>query len=142
MSERHCESCSLCCKLLAVPDVTEKGVWCRHARPGSGCGCAIYKERPEPCRDFHCLWLVDQKWGDYWRPDKCRIVIEIKVGGGAGERGEVGAICFHVDPDYPTRWQDEPWHSDILTIARAGREGRQGKTWATIVMINSRPIVI
>jgi hypothetical protein len=132
--KRACGQCSLCCKVMSVPDVTVYGDWCRHAAPGCG-GCKIYRSRPEECREFHCVWLVDKKFGDHWRPDKCKIVIELKI------RPE-HIICFHVDPDYPMRWLEEPWSNDIKALALAGIQGRQGTKWITVVRIGDKHVTI
>lgn len=133
-AQRTCGSCSLCCKIMGVPDVTGRDVWCRHAAPGKG-GCKIYHTRPEPCRAFHCVWLTDDKFKDYWFPAKCRIMIDVRI-----EPQRV--VCFHVDPDYPDRWREEPWFSEIKHIAGAGIKGRQGESWTTVVMIRDERITI
>jgi hypothetical protein len=119
---------------MAVPDVTEYGAWCQHAAPGCG-GCKIYRSRPEECRNFHCIWLIDKKFKDYWFPAKCKIIIDVKI---EPER----VVCFHVDPDYPMRWREEPWYSDIKAIASAGIQGRQKTKWTTVVRIRDEHITI
>jgi hypothetical protein len=54
--ERSCGSCTLCCKVMAVPELAKPAdQWCRHARKSAG--CAIYETRPGICREFRCLWL-------------------------------------------------------------------------------------
>jgi hypothetical protein len=73
---RKCGSCSLCCKLLAVEEgcVIKNTIsgeemqsikfskpefeWCKHFK--AGIGCTIYSTRPEPCRNYQCLWLKGQ----------------------------------------------------------------------------------
>ena len=53
---RSCGTCTLCCKLLQVPEVEKPlGEWCRHC--DKGVGCTIYAERPQRCRDFFCGYL-------------------------------------------------------------------------------------
>src|SRR5258708_2716067 len=65
---RSCDGCTLCCKVLAIPEVpTEKDAWCRHAHKHRGCD--IYATRPAPCQEFRCLWL-DGYLPDWARPDK------------------------------------------------------------------------
>jgi hypothetical protein len=120
---------------MGVPEVKKDHEWCPHARPG--CGCAIYKDRPEACRDFHCMWLLDNRFKEYWKPNKCRIVINPKL----DEKGKA-YIAFVVDPDYPLRWREEPWFSDIKAIGRAGLRGLAGQTWRTFVMIRDERIEI
>lgn len=39
-------------------------------------GCAHYRDRPDSCRSFSCLWLSGLAGiGDEYRPDRCGIVI-------------------------------------------------------------------
>jgi hypothetical protein len=131
--KRTCGSCNACCKIMGVPDVTEPYVWCQHAVPGKG--CKIYRTRPDPCRIFNCMWLIDEKLGDYWQPNKCKIIVDVRI-------SPKRIVCFHVDPEYPLRWRDEPWFSDIKFIAKAGLDGRQDTRWTTIVKIKDEQIVI
>jgi hypothetical protein len=66
MSGRTCGDCSLCCKLLEIsaeraPEVAKPaGQWCKNCvQPG----CSIYDRRPALCRDFKCMWLLDDRYG-------------------------------------------------------------------------------
>lgn len=134
--KRSCGSCRLCCKIMAVPDFAGKPDphdWCAHACDK---GCAIYKARPQECRDFHCMWLLDQRIPDYWYPKTSKIVISPHLTEAAAY------IAFVVDPAYPQRWRQEPWFSDLKTMAKAGLEGRQGQTWTTVVVIGDERIPI
>lgn len=133
--ERQCGSCSLCCKLMDVPDIKEPHQWCPHARAGAG-GCAIYPRRPERCREFHCMWLIDERIPKYWYPRTAKIVIN------AFEAEGVAYVAFVVDPAYPTRWREEPWFSDIKEMARAGCYGAAGKKWTTFVTVGDKRIPI
>jgi uncharacterized protein len=136
MTKRICGSCRMCCKVLTIPDFAGKpdaDDWCSHA---CNKGCAIYPQRPQVCRDFNCMWLLDQRLPDYWFPAKSKIVINFKL---TGDNNYVG---FVVDPAYPTRWREEPWFSDIKKLARAGLTGSGGQKWTTIVLIGDDKIPI
>ena len=39
-------------------------------------GCAIHKTRPRECRNYQCLWRVDESIPEDQRPDKLGVVIE------------------------------------------------------------------
>jgi hypothetical protein len=132
--KRSCGSCSLCCKVMGVPEVKQRHDWCPHARPGAG-GCAIYQHRPERCREFHCLWLTMPSFGERWFPAKAKIVVD------ARQEGDRSLVCFIVDPDYPTRWQERPYIDDIEHTAKAGLNGRLGKHWETLVIVKDRILV-
>jgi hypothetical protein len=140
---RECGACSLCCRVMGVPEVKQDHEWCPHAKPGKG-GCAIYASRPARCREFNCQWLMDNKIPDYWKPSKSKIVINIVV-----EHG-TRYLAFVVDPSYPRRWLEEPWFSDIKKLAKAGiagnekggGDGGRGGGWTTIVCIGNEKIPI
>jgi hypothetical protein len=121
----------MCCKLMVVPNFSGKPdpqQWCVHA--DRKCGrCRIYEMRPQACRDFTCLWLIEHKIPDYWFPARSKIVISPKLG------GPDAFISFVVDPAYPRRWREEPWFSDIKKIAKAGLAGLAGQKWTTVVLV-------
>ena len=116
-SGRVCGDCSLCCFL---PDIQEadksKTGWCRHCRPGRG-GCSIYETRPNQCREYACTWLSSPDMPDYWRPTASRMVVDFN------ERDEGNVMRIWVHPNYPNRWREEPFWSDIGRQARVGLEG-------------------
>jgi hypothetical protein len=47
-------------------------------------------------------------------------------------------VAFHVDPDYPLRWREQPWHADIRHIARKGMQLKDG--WTTVVLVKDETI--
>jgi hypothetical protein len=96
-STRECGSCTLCCKVLAVTALEKpRGVWCKHCRPGQGCG--IYEERPLECRSFRCLWLVDQKFPEEFKPERSKLVFTMEA-----NANRVVAYC---DPGRPQAWKE------------------------------------
>jgi hypothetical protein len=82
------------------------------------------------------MWLIDGRIPDYWKPDRSKIVITPHL---ADAHAYVG---FVVDPAYPQRWREEPYFSDLKTMARAGLEGLQGQKWTTIVLIGDERIPV
>jgi hypothetical protein len=135
MTKRECGSCSLCCKVMGVPEVKAEHTWCPHAKPGAG-GCTIYRNRPELCREFHCMWLIDEKIPDYWYPAKSKIVINPKLD------GKDAYVAFVVDPSYPNRWREQPWLEDIKLIAQIGLSGRLGVKWRTVISVRGEQIPV
>lgn len=88
---RSCGECSLCCKILAIPEVdSPAGTYCRHAK--KGCGCQIYQTRPEPCRVFECLWLKGLVPLAF-KPNAIHAVMTTTVDG--------NNYVIHEDPGYP-----------------------------------------
>ena len=72
----HCGECMACCYTLFIKDgIYQKPShrWCQNCIQGHG--CKVYFQRPEPCKNFECLWLKSQKRNDRMvpelRPDKC-----------------------------------------------------------------------
>ena len=105
---RSCGGCTLCCKVYDVP-VLEKprGRWCGHCAPGRG--CEIHASRPEFCRDFQCLWILDTRLGDEWRPDRAKFVMSYLA-----EKGLLAVTC---DPGAPRAWKREPYYSKLKAWA-------------------------
>jgi hypothetical protein len=65
---RECGGCTLCCKLIGVPDLHKPAnKWCEFATKGAG--CKIHSVAPKACGDWRCLWL-DGFGPIDWRPDK------------------------------------------------------------------------
>jgi hypothetical protein len=126
---RECGSCSLCCKLIAIVELTKSaGKWCPHCAPGKG-GCLIYQDRPPSCRDFHCGWLQSDLLGPEWKPTKSRMVIS--------RDDDVDRLTIYVDPDFPTAWRKEPYYSQILNMAQNLAGEAQ-----LLIRINNRVIVL
>lgn len=79
--ERSCGDCRLCCRLLRVESHDEgfdkpQGRWCEHAGDG---GCAIYPDRPKPCRTFRCAWYSGA-FDERDRPDRVHLVVALEMG--------------------------------------------------------------
>lgn len=121
---KACGPCTMCCKLLAVPELEKPmGVLCAHARPGQGCG--IYLERPHACRSFQCVWLLDPEMPHRFRPDQSKVMLEQDHDG--------RRLIARCDPANPMAWRRNPiyaalkayaakeWGSGRIVIAVAGR---------------------
>ncbi len=77
---RGCGSCTACCEALQVKSL-DKGDWerCKHLRRGSISGCSIYKERPEDCAAYECLWRANAIEAPDFRPDKCGFILSTSL---------------------------------------------------------------
>jgi hypothetical protein len=127
---RSCGTCSLCCKLYEIPELDKPShVWCRHCRPGKG-GCSIYQERPPVCVDFRCLWLTGQL-GDEWWPPRSKIVVTHYW----DEEGNFPIMKFSVDANYPNRWREEPYYSQIKGFSAIGWNRRESEMFRVIVSV-------
>jgi hypothetical protein len=82
------------------------------------------------------MWLIDARFADHWFPARAKIVVDAKL-----DRDKP-IVCFIVDPDYPLRWREEPWFSDIKHMAKRGLEGVDGQKWTTIVLIKDQKIPV
>ena len=87
----HCGTCTECCYYMEVSDIRKPVCHdCQHLQPvefvnvptgtniGKFKGCSIYEARPQPCRDFECLWLQsqskDKPMPRKLRPDTCGVM--------------------------------------------------------------------
>jgi hypothetical protein len=106
----------MCCLLFDVPELEKpENEWCKHCRPGRGCG--IYNERPDICRRYVCMWLAGDM-PDYWQPVRSKMILDFEL---SSERDVLRVV---VHPDYPNRWQEEPYYQDIKMLVRKFRQTR------------------
>lgn len=128
LSGRSCGGCTLCCKVMSVPELKkERGVWCSHCERNSG--CRIYADRPAGCRTFLCGWLTNPRFGPEWKPDRSKIVITVDRDG--------NGLDFQCDPGFPEAWRKEPYYSQIKSWA-----GIAAKHEGTISVHSGRHLII
>jgi hypothetical protein len=125
---RECGDCSLCCKLMNVPELDKPcNVWCRHVVKGKGCG--IHATRPEVCRGFYCRWMQDPALGPEWKPSRSKMVL--------AHHGE-DRLTVHVDPGATGAWRKEPYLSRLVAMARIGL----GNNGILKIVENGRTLVL
>src|SRR5262249_32408898 len=118
-SGRRCGSCSLCCRLLDVPEISKpKDDWCQHCRPGKG-GCSIYDQRPQICRAYACGWLLGHLQDD-WFPPKAKMIVDVHY----DKKAVAYFVRIIVDPRCPNRWREQPYYSDIKQITLRALQGK------------------
>ena len=126
---RSCGGCTLCCKVLGVLALEKpRGTWCPHCE--RGVGCRIYESRPGECRSFLCGWLVSDRFGPEWKPERSKIVITVTRDGNGFE--------FQCDPGFPQAWRKEPYYSQILHLAAVA----QAHDGIVLVSIGTRRTLI
>lgn len=110
---KECGECSLCCKLLELPNVSKAGQWCPHCMPGSKeGGCTIHANRPSFCKGFHCFWRAES-WLDKYRPDRCDVIFEALPG--------VYTILISINPSNPDAWKEKDILEVIFKLKNKGR---------------------
>lgn len=74
--DRFCGSCSECCTVLAVEEISKPAdVPCQFLVPSNGQGCCgVYDDQPPHCRRFKCGWLVGN-FPQKFRPDRIGLVV-------------------------------------------------------------------
>ena len=118
---RECGDCSLCCKVLGIPELEKpKDAWCPNF--AAGIGCRVYADRPPSCHNFACRWLTDPMMGPEWKPSVCKMVMDAKP----------RLLAVHVDPAVARPWRAEPYYSVLKRLAA------QGLTRGTIVLVIER----
>ncbi len=121
---RACGACTLCCKVMGIKALDKpRDVWCSHASRG---GCSIYADRPEECRTFSCLWLLEENLGPEWKPDKSKLVLTVNQ---AGRRNMV-----YVDVGSPDAWRRAPYHQRLMAMMQAGLS----RGWLTFIVVGER----
>jgi hypothetical protein len=108
-AKKACGDCTLCCKVMAIEELAKPASsWCPHCKPGRG--CLIYAARPTECQTFSCLWLMNEKLDQYWKPNKSKMVLTTSQDG----------IEIRCDPGFPDAWRREPFRSEINEWALSG----------------------
>jgi hypothetical protein len=127
LPKRNCGDCTLCCKVMAIEELQKPvGSWCPHCQPGRG--CLIYDNRPDECRSFRCLWLVNDLLDRRWQPSKSRFVLTTSEDG----------IEVRCDPGYPDAWRKEPFRSEIRQWAISG----ETQDVTVVVIVGARMILV
>lgn len=107
---RTCGTCSLCCKVYAVPELNKPvGRWCVYSVRGGG--CSNHLNRPHVCRQFFCSWRFDPHLGPEWKPEVCRFVMSADPA--------YQALTVSVDPGMPTAWKREPYYGMLKRFSEA-----------------------
>ncbi|MGJ4999616.1 hypothetical protein ACQR0Z_34690 [Bradyrhizobium sp. HKCCYLS3077] len=99
--------------------------WCPHCAPRQG--CTIYQSRPAECVDFSCLWLLNDRLDERWKPSKAKIVLTTSEDG----------IEVRCDPSMPDAWRRAPYEAQIREWARAGEAND-----VTVIVIISRRVIL
>jgi hypothetical protein len=108
---KSCGSCTLCCKVMSITALAKPhGVWCSHCRIGGG--CQIHQTKPAECTDFYCGYLQDVRFGEEWRPSKCKFVMVAEMDG--------DRVAIHVDPQRPDAWRQAPFYAQFKEWAQSG----------------------
>lgn len=108
--KRQCGECTLCCKLLPVPELHKPaGARCQHQRAHKG--CAIYASRPFACRVWTCAWLSELDAAGLSRPDRAHYVIDlmpdfIVITYEDEPPRKIPVIQVWIDPKYPQAHRD------------------------------------
>jgi hypothetical protein len=124
---RQCGSCTLCCRLLPVKEISKpSGIPCLHQ--GAAC-CKIYAKRPTSCRMWSCLWLESDEVGE--RPDRAHYVVDMVPDRVWFDGQEVPAIQVWVDPAYRDA------HNDPVLRAFLDRQGDENG-YVAIIRYNYR----
>jgi hypothetical protein len=106
---RACDGCTMCCKVLGITELNNQlGPFC-----DIGHGCKIYDTRPDECRTFHCMWLVDERLSDIWKPDRSKMVLT------TGRDGN--SVEIRCDPGTPAAWRSKDYYDEVIRMAEAAQ---------------------
>lgn len=112
--DRRCGRCSICCRVLSVAPLDKPaGERCRFCAPTEAHPCRVYTTRPEPCREFACLWLQRPELPEALRPDRCHAVLTPTADG----RG----LQVTLHPHRPGAAERAPLSEFIARAVGAGR---------------------
>jgi hypothetical protein len=107
---RSCAGCTLCCKLLAIPELNKPArQWCEHC--DVGVGCKIYETRPAVCAAFYCQYRIDAAVPETWKPSVCSMVLHYNI--------DENRLDIHLDPSRPDAWRTAPYYGQAKAWAQA-----------------------
>jgi hypothetical protein len=87
----------------------KSGEWCE--RCAIGTGCKTYESRPQECREFQCLWLIEETIPASVRPDRSRVVLTATADG--------RRVVAHVDTARPDAYRKGEM-GEVLQKVRQG----------------------
>ena len=94
---KACGPCVMCCTALEIVELKKPaGPACPNCMVSGG--CAIYARRPQVCRDFECLWLVERELPANMRPDRIGALFMED-----DETDEYRVVCA---PERPLAWRN------------------------------------
>lgn len=106
---RQCGDCTLCCKVMAIEELAKPAnAWCPHCKPGRG--CQTYANRPAECRSFGCVWLINERLEEHWKPSRSRLVLTTSEDG----------LEVRCDPGFPDAWRKQPFRCEMHQWAVSG----------------------
>lgn len=101
---RSCSGCTMCCKVMGITELSKPPQqWCSNC--DVGVGCKIYDRKPQECADFHCLYLLDPRLGEEWKPSTSHLVMNFEP--------HANRIIVRVDVGRTSAWRREPYYSVI-----------------------------
>ena len=88
---KDCGECTWCCFHTEATSFEKKNGWCIYCKNG----CFIYNQRPDVCRNFDCIWRMEDDVPESYRPDRCGVMFERPF----GSRTYIGHINPGTSPD-------------------------------------------
>ena len=87
----RCGECTVCCTALGVSEFEKPPrTACIYEKDKS---CSVYKDRPQSCRDYECLWLQGAMPA-YARPDRFGVLFDAHPEGTAVVAREIEPGAF------------------------------------------------
>jgi hypothetical protein len=111
---RECGDCTLCCKLLVIPELGKRAnLWCPHCEQSMG--CLIHEELifPNSCKEFDCLWKQGYGTEDM-KPSKSKVVMGCTTDG--------VNLVLYVDTTRPNAWETPKFNTIIKEFFKIGRK--------------------
>src|SRR5262245_35666573 len=76
MTDRRCNECTLCCRLVPVGQLSKPAnTRCEFQRVGKGCTVHSSPRFPSSCKLWSCVWLQEPDCG-LPRPDRAHYLVD------------------------------------------------------------------
>jgi hypothetical protein len=100
MSERRCNECTLCCRLMPVAEFHKAAnVRCSYQRAGKGCLLHEDASYPRSCSLWSCVWLTGAE--GLARPDRSHLVVDPMPDFIEMNTAKIPVLQVWCDPKFP-----------------------------------------
>ncbi len=121
---RRCGGCTECCTTIPVGEIGKpENTPCEFLRTFTrDHGCSVYSGRPDSCKIWSCLWVLDDTIAEEARPDRCHAVFDMMgdeltaVFNATGKVHTFTVIQLWINPNYPLAYREPAVRAVMLDI--------------------------
>ena len=87
----------------------------------------IYEDRPDTCKSFYCMWLIDPTLGPEWKPEKSHFVVALDLITRAEfethvPESDCASFLDYLKARYPGEFGNDTWQNNSWATRRRPRD--------------------